>query len=68
MTVEQAKNNLLCTLESMDKEKFSLADLQLYANIMKTVSEIQTKSYMECFAETLTGGFGLKASTVSELK
>lgn len=68
MTIEQAKTNLLAILESMDKDKFSLADLQLYANILRTISEIQTKSYMECLSETLSGGFGLKATTVSDLK
>lgn len=68
MTIEQAKNNLLLTLESMDKDKLSLGDLQLYANILRTISEIQTKSYMECITETLSGGFGMRPSTVSDLK
>lgn len=68
MTILEAKENLLVTLESMDKEKLSLMDLQIYANILKTVSEIQTKSYMECLGETLAGGFGMKAATVSDLK
>lgn len=68
MTISEAKENLLATLESMDKEKFSLCDLQAYANILKTISEIQTKSYIECLGETFAGGFGMKAATVSELK
>lgn len=68
MTIEQAKTNLLLTLESMDKDKLSLGDLQLYANILRTISEIQSKSYMECLAETFSGGFGFKPSTVSDLK
>ena len=70
MTIEQAKSELIATLESMDKNKLSLPDLQMYANILKTVSEIQAKSYAECLAETLAagGGFGMKLSTVSDLK
>lgn len=71
MDLEHAKNELISTLESMDKNKLSLPDLQLYANILKTLSEIQTKSYTECLAETFAavgGGFGMKPSTVSDLK
>lgn len=71
MTIEQAKNDVLETLSSMDKEKLSLPDLHLYAQILKTVSEIQSKSYAEHLAETLAavgGGFGMKAPTVSDLK
>lgn len=71
MTIEQAKNDILETLNSMDKEKLSLPDLHLYAQILKTVSEIQAKSYAESLAETMASvgvGFGLKAPTVSDLK
>lgn len=72
MTIEQVKTGLIETLDSMDKDKLSLSDLQLYANILKTISEIQTKSYAESFAETfsaLGGGFGgMKPTTISELK
>lgn len=68
MTIEQAKNNLIETLESMDKDKLSLSDLQVYANILKTVSEIETKNYVESLAEIFSGNIGFKAATVSELK
>lgn len=70
MTIEQLKNDLISTLSSMDKDKFSLADLRCYSEIVKTVAEIQTKSYMECLSETMGSfaGFGLSSPTVSELK
>lgn len=70
MTIEQLKNDLFSTLESMDKNKLSLPDLSMYAQILKTASEIQTKSYTELLAETLKGGstFGFKSATVSDLK
>ena len=71
MTIEQARNDILETLNSMDKGKLSLPDLHLYAQILKTVSEIQAKSYAESLAETLAavgGGFGMKPMTVSDLK
>ena len=68
MTIEQAKNNLIETLESMDKNKLSLGDLQMYANILKTISEIEAKSYVESLAEIFSGNMGYKASTVSDLK
>lgn len=70
MTIEQAKNDLLATLDSMDKNKLSLPDLSMYAQILKTVSEIQSKSYAEMLAETFSakGGFGLNSPKVSDLK
>lgn len=71
MTIEQAKNDILNTLNSMDKEKLSLPDLHMYAQILKTVSEIQAKSYVESIAETFAavgGGFSMKPPTVSDLK
>lgn len=55
MDVSTLKNKLLETLDSIDKDKLSLMDLQLYANILRTVSEIQDKSYAETMAEMVSG-------------
>ncbi len=65
MTIEEVKTNLLSTLDSLDKDRLSLFELQTYAVILKTVSEIQTKSYMEILSEMVsrTGGFADKAPT-----
>lgn len=69
MNIEQAKNDLIETLSSIDKEKLSLPDLRLYAETLKIVSEIQGKGYSEMLAEMLgNGGFGQKPATVSDLK
>lgn len=70
MNIEQAKNDLIETLSSIDKEKLSLPDLRLYAETLKIVSEIQGKSYPEILAETFAKGssLGYKPVTVSELK
>lgn len=72
MNIEQAKKDLLKTLESIDKEKLSLPDLRLYADTLKVISEIQTKTYAEALSETMssmTMGIGTyKAPTVSEMK
>ena len=55
MDVEILKNKLMETLDSIDKDKLSLMDLRMYADILKTVSEIQTKSYAEAMAEMMSG-------------
>lgn len=72
MNIEQAKKNLINTLESIDRDKLSLPDLKLYAEILKTISEIQTKSCTEFFAEAMsaaTSSFGsYKAPAISEMK
>ncbi len=70
MTTENLKNELLTTLGSIDKNKLSLPDLRLYADILKTVSEIQEKNYFETLTGIFSNGFGLGTvpATVSELK
>ena len=69
-TTENLKNELLDTIGSIDKNKLSLLDLKMYADILKTVSEIQEKSYFDTMAEVMSGGFGLNhaPTTVSDLK
>lgn len=68
MNIEQAKKELIATLDGIDKDKLSLPDLKLYAEILKTVSEIQAKSYIDALTSTMATGFGYKAPTVSDLK
>ena len=55
MDVGTLKNKLMETLDSSDKDKLTLMDLRMYADILKTVSEIQTKSYAEVMAELISG-------------
>ncbi len=73
MNVEQVKKNLLNTLDSIDRDKLSLLDLKLYAEILRTVSEIQAKSYLETMTEamrsTVCAGFNKpQMPTVAEMK
>ena len=55
MDIATLKEKLLETLDSIDKDKLSLMDLRLYTDILKTASEIQTKSYAETMAEMMNG-------------
>ncbi len=72
MNIEHIKNDLLRTLDGINKEKLSLYDLKAYAEIVKTVSEIQEKGYMDKLVDAMsnvsTGFNGTKAPTVSDLK
>lgn len=53
MDVLTLKNKLMETLDGIDKDKLTLMDLRMYADILKTVSEIQAKSFSEVMAETM---------------
>ncbi len=52
-TIETAKEQLLETLENMDKSRMSFNDLMMYAQILKIVSEIQTTNYNDVMAQAL---------------
>ena len=70
MDIKQAKENLLTALDSIDKDKLSLTELKVYADILKVISEIHTKSYQEYLSDMMTGfsASAYKPATVSELK
>lgn len=69
INIEEAKNNLLATIDSIDRDKLSLLDLKTYAETLKIISEIQTKSFSEYISQFSSGlGFNYKPTTVSELK
>lgn len=72
MTIEEARKDLLKTLESIDKNKLSLPDLRIYADVLKVASEIQVKTYSEAFADIMTStAFNapvFKATTVADMK
>lgn len=65
-TIDDVKQSLLATLDSIDKDKLNLVDLKTYADVLKTVSEIQSKNYFDCLSSGLA--FGLKQPTVGEIK
>lgn len=70
MNIATAKENLLKTLESIDKDKLSLIDLKTYAEILRIVSDIQEKSYIDTITGMLStsNGFGCHIPAVSDLK
>lgn len=72
MNIEHIKNDLLRTLDSINKDKLSLYDLKTYAEIVKTVAEINAKDYMDKLVDAMssvsTGFNGPKAQTVADMK
>ena len=71
MEIKEARDALLKVLESIDKDKLSLYDLKTYAEILKTVSEIQTKTftdYMTAFNSAFNSSVCARNATVGEMK
>lgn len=70
MDIATAKENLLKTLESIDKDKLSLVDLRTYAETLRIISDIQEKSYMDTITGLLSSGNGFAPHipAVSDLK
>lgn len=70
MDIATAKENLLKTLESIDKDKLSLVDLRTYAEILRIISDIQEKTYMDTITGLLSAnnGFATHIPAVSDLK
>lgn len=54
MGTENLKHELLEILESIDKEELNLCDLKEYAEIVKVVSEIKGRDYMEIVASMIS--------------
>lgn len=71
MEIKEARDALLNIMDSIDKDKLSLYELKTYAEILKTVSEIQVKSfteYMSDFTSTFNSNLGYKGPTISDMK
>lgn len=71
MEIKEARDALLKTMESIDKDKLSLYELKTYAETLKIVSEIQVKSfteYMSDFTSTFNTSLGYKPPTVFDMK
>lgn len=70
MDIKEARDNLLKVMDSINKDKLSLHELKTYAEILKTASEIQVKSFSD-YMETINSSLGLacpKSATVGEMK
>lgn len=70
MDIKTLKNDLINTLNGIDKEKLSLMDLRLYTEILKMASEIQTKTSAEMIAEAMSGAHSTlpRPMTLGEMK
>lgn len=53
MTVERLKQDLVDTLDSLNKDQMDLCSLKEYAEIVKIVSETKGKDYIEILATML---------------
>lgn len=59
MTIDTLKNDLIETLEGIDKDRLDLCSLKTYAEIVKTTSEIKNQTAMPILdGSTTWGGFG----------
>lgn len=68
MDIKEARDTLLETVNGIDKDKLSLAELKNYAEILKIISEIQVKNYEEYLSNIMSGFCCGKATTISDLK
>ena len=70
ITIKDLKQDLMDTIDKIDKEKVTISDLKTLAEtvgVLSTIKENQT-DYMDVLMKMYTSGFGYKPTTVSDLK
>lgn len=70
ITITELKQELMDTIEKIDKEKVTISDLKTLAEtvgVLSTIKENQT-DYMDVLMKMSSGVFGYKPTTVSDLK
>lgn len=70
ITIKDLKQDLVDTIDKIDKEKVTISDLKTLAEtvgVLSTIKENQT-DYMDVLMKMSTSGFGYKPTTVSDLK
>ena len=70
ITITELKQELMDTIEKIDKEKVTISDLKTLAEtvgVLSTIKENQT-DYMDVLMKMSSVGFGYKPNTVSDLK
>ena len=70
ITIKDLKQDLMDTIDKIDKEKVTISDLKTLAEtvgVLSTIKENQT-DYMDVLMKMSTSGFGYKPTTVSDLK
>ena len=56
-TITDVKNRMLDKLATMDLDKLTLMDANLYADVLNKLSSINEKSYAEILADVMSKGF-----------
>lgn len=70
ITIKELKQELMDTIQKIDKDKITVSDLKILAEtvgVLSTIKENQT-DYMDVLMKMSSGGFGYKPTTVSDLK
>ena len=70
ITITELNQDLMDTIEKIDKEKVTISDLKTLAEtvgVLSTIKENQT-DYMDVLMKMSSTGFGYKPTTVSDLK
>ena len=70
ITINDLKQDLMDTIDKIDKEKVTISDLKTLAEtvgVLSTIKENQT-DYMDVLMKMSSTGFGYKPTTVSDLK
>ena len=70
ITINDLKQELMDTINKIDKDKITVSDLKILAetvSVLSTIKENQT-DYMDFLIKMSSGGFGYKPTTVSDLK
>lgn len=70
ITINDLKQELMDTINKIDKDKITVSDLKILAetvSVLSTIKENQT-DYMDFLMKMYSGGFGYKPTTVSDLK
>ena len=70
ITIKDLKQDLMDTIDKIDKEKVTISELKTLAEtvgVLSTIKENQT-DYMDVLMKMASTGFGYKPTTVSDLK
>ena len=70
ITIKDLKQDLMDTIDKIDKEKVTISDLKTLAEtvgVLSTIKENQT-DYMDVLMKMSSTGFGYKPTTVYDLK
>lgn len=71
MDISKLKEELISTVGSIDKDKLSLYDLKVYAEILKIVSDTHANGYEEILMkslEALNTPSPIKPLTIADMK